>query len=703
MLFYGNFSFYILIQMNSIIKKFYKYCICAAQVQRFLNSCTMKRSTRQICRLQKGMVIYMKLRTKIQISFISTMAVLLIIIGIVTQNVNAAIITTLTNSSIATSATLASDHISKQLKDYLNVVTMVGSSEIISDSDTPIKEKSSFLNKYVEKYGFTSANLLDSRGVSLIDGTDFGDRDYVISALEGNTNVSDVTLSKYTNTYGVSIAAPVINTAGHISGVVYFRLDIDFMMDVIKSITISDNSYAYLVDNKGNIIVHPNSSLILNFNLNDQQGSVAELGKAIKETNSGDSTYEYNNETIMCGFGPVGNTNGWTIIIAAPETDFTPYIERVNRISIIMDIIAIIIAIIFSAVLASSISKPICRVENALVAVADGDFSLNLPTIRRKDEIGILQNTTVSLVHTLSDIIGQANEIMDSIANYDLSVKDMANYPGEFDKLSDSVNSIKHIMNNLILEVKNSVYTVQNGSHEIAQATTALSEGAVSQADSIQTLVSEFDDMAARIDSNSENEELINQKLDTLDENIHTANGQMEHLMAAVDSVETMSADIQKIVGTIDSIAFQTNILSLNASVEAARAGETGRGFAVVAEEVRNLAVKCREASMKTSELVNACVDSITNAKLCADATFESLSGIVTDSSEISVAFKDIANDTMEQAHKSKRIQDEVNNISNVVQTNTSTAQETAASTTLLSEQALHLKKMIEKFKISTK
>ena len=134
--------------------------------------------------------------------------------------------------------------------------------------------------------------------------------------------------------------------------------------------------------------------------------------------------------------------------------------------------------------------------------------------------------------------------------------------------------------------------------------------------------------------------------------------------------------------------------------MEAARAGEMGRGFAVVAEEVRSLAVKCRDASKKTSDLVNACVRSITNAKEYADTTFDSLSGIVADSSEIAAAFQNIANDTMEQAHKSKRIQDEVNNISDVVQTNTATAEETAASTTLLSDQARHLKELIRKFKI---
>ena len=473
------------------------------------------------------------------------------------------------------------------------------------------------------------------------------------------------------------------------------------MMDVIKNISISDHSYAYLVDKKGNIIVHPDNNLILNFNLADQQGSMKALANEIKENKAGDGTYTYNGETILCGFGAIEHTNDWSIVIAAPETDFTSYSDRVNTITVILDILAIMIAIILSTFLASSISKPIDQVKKALVSVSEGDFSVQIPKAHGKDEVAVLQNTTASLLHTLSDIIGQANQVMDSIANYDLSISDMNSYPGEFDRLSTSINSIKRMLKKLIMKVQNSVNTVENGSHEIAQATSALSQGAVSQANSIQTLADDFADVVTRIDNNSEHEELINEKLTALDQNIQTANGQMELLMSAVNSVETMSVDIQKIVGTIDSIASQTKILSLNASVEAARAGEMGRGFAVVAEEVRSLAVKCGEASNKTSDLVNDCVKSIANAKECADATFESLSGIVSDSSEISVAFQKIASDTLEQAHKSKRIQDEVDNISEVVQTNSATSEETAASTALLSEQAKSLKELIRKFKIS--
>ena len=643
----------------------------------------------------------MKLRTKIQISFSLIMAALLVIIGMITQKLNIATVNTLTDKSIATSATLASNHISQQLEDYLNVVSMVGTNERLSDRAATIMEKTAFLNKYVETYGFTSANLLDTKGISLKDGTDFSDRDYVILALKGTANVSDVTLSKYTNTYGVSIAAPVYDSANRITGVVYFRLDIDFMMDVIKNISISDHSYAYLVDKKSNIIVHPDNSLILNFNLADQQGSMKALANEIKENKAGDGTYTYNGETILCGFGAIEHTNDWSIVIAAPETDFTSYSDRVNTITVILDILAIMIAIILSTFLASSISKPIDQVKKALVSVSEGDFSVQIPKAHGKDEVAVLQNTTASLLYTLSDIIGQANQVMDSIANYDLSISDMNSYPGEFDRLSTSINSIKRMLKKLIMKVQNSVNTVENGSHEIAQATSALSQGAVSQANSIQTLADDFSDVVTRIDNNSEHEELINEKLTALDQNIQTANGQMELLMSAVNSVETMSVDIQKIVGTIDSIASQTKILSLNASVEAARAGEMGRGFAVVAEEVRSLAVKCGEASNKTSDLVNDCVKSIANAKECADAAFESLSGIVNDSSEISVAFQNIASDTLEQAHKSKRIQDEVDNISEVVQTNSATSEETAASTALLSEQAKSLKELIRKFKIS--
>ena len=161
-----------------------------------------------------------------------------------------------------------------------------------------------------------------------------------------------------------------------------------------------------------------------------------------------------------------------------------------------------------------------------------------------------------------------------------------------------------------------------------------------------------------------------------------------------------MSSDIKNIVGAIDTIAFQINILALNASVEAARAGESGRGFAVVADEVGSLAEKTSESSKMTAELIANCLKQIERAMESAESTAGCLKDIVDNSEVISDAFKDIAADTKEQAEKSLRIREEIANISDVVQTNTATAEETAAATQELSEQAKSLSRLISKFRV---
>ena len=167
-----------------------------------------------------------------------------------------------------------------------------------------------------------------------------------------------------------------------------------------------------------------------------------------------------------------------------------------------------------------------------------------------------------------------------------------------------------------------------------------------------------------------------------------------------VSQVENMSSDIQNIIGTIESIAFQINILALNASVEAARVGERGRGFAVVAGEVGNLAAKTTESSKQTAELITDCLNKIKSAMTCADSTSKCLKDIVENSEQISKAFNSISADTKEQADKSSRIKLEISNISDVVQTNSATAEETAAATQELSEQAKNLSKLISRFRV---
>ncbi|MCI5500795.1 MAG: methyl-accepting chemotaxis protein, partial [Lachnospiraceae bacterium] len=216
----------------------------------------------------------------------------------------------------------------------------------------------------------------------------------------------------------------------------------------------------------------------------------------------------------------------------------------------------------------------------------------------------------------------------------------------------------------------------------------------------ISQLVSSVEEVTERIVSDSENEENVQKRLQELDSLIVTGNNRMYDLDAVVAEVANMSSDIQNIIGTIESIAFQINILALNASVEAAHAGESGRGFAVVADEISDLASKTSESSKQTADLINNCIKQIEAAMTCADATSECLKDIVYNSVQISEAFKTISNDTKIQADKSVHIKSEISNISDVVQTNTATAEETAAATQELSEQAKSLSSLIAKFHV---
>ena len=617
----------------------------------------------------------MKLRTKIQLIFGGTAILLMSLMGSVAYSLSYQTQMQMVQTDVNRASALASENLSNQLQNYMNVTSIAGTDSIIRDSSASISDKEACIDRYVQTYGFTSGNLLDPNAVSLFDGTDFSDRDYVQRALTGEVCVSDITLSRYTGTYGVSIAAPVQSASGDITGVIYFRIDNDFMTSIVENLKISRNSSACIVDANNQIIAHENPELIMT---------------EAAASNDG-----------ICASVPVNNTNGWTLVITAPESDFTGAMTTMIRQFVIWDIIAVIAALIIAMLFANSMSKSVLTVKNAMLSISQGDLSCSLTKTKRKDELGVLQNTAASLVEMLQHIIGEANQILGSIAHFDLTTGEMNSYPGAFNSLADSVNAIRQMLTRMIIDIQSSSANVKSGSSQLAEATQLLSEGTVSQTSSIEKLVMDMNNVVDSINQNSENGNLINERLNTLDTKIQDSSQQMEHLLRIVDQIEEMSSDIQKIVGTIDSIAFQTNILALNASVEAARAGENGRGFAVVAEEVSSLASRSSDASKKTGELIEKCITGIAQAKESADVTASALESIVTYSAEIARSFDSISEATREEARKANSIRMEINNISDVVQSNSSTAQETAASTEALSQQAQTLEAMTSRFRVN--
>lgn len=641
----------------------------------------------------------MNIKTKLSLIFGAVVLAIVSVIGITSFNSSSEMGTSDAKNSMQISANLAANEIKGKLDDFMKMAQVSGQDPILSNSKSDSRATSR-IDSLASTYSFTSGNILDTNGVSRKDKTDFSDRDYVKKALSGNANISDLTLSKYTQNYGFSVASPVYDKNNAVNGVVYYRMDVDFMSNILDQISISDNSYTYLVDGNGLVIVHPDKSLIGKYNITDTKSGLGDISKAILSNESGAGEYTKDSNDYLCGYSPIEDTNGWTVVVAAPKNDFMGPTKAAMKTLMIVSIIALVAALLIAGIFSGKIGSAVHRVSQELSYLSVGDLTHEIDPSKRKDEIGHLQNSTRELQQTFRKIINETNTILGGMASYDLRQEDMHPYPGDFNQLSDSVNNIRKILQGLIRQVQSAASSVGIGSSELSSAADALAAGTVTQASSISQLVSSVEEVTERIVSDSENEENVQKRLQELDSLIVTGNNRMDDLNAVVAEVANMSSDIQNIISTIESIAFQINILALNASVEAAHAGESGRGFAVVADEISDLASKTSESSKQTADLINNCIKQIEAAMTCADATSKCLKDIVDNSVQISEAFKTISNDTKIQADKSVHIKSEISNISDVVQTNTATAEETAAATQELSEQAKSLSSLIAKFHV---
>ena len=241
---------------------------------------------------------------------------------------------------------------------------------------------------------------------------------------------------------------------------------------------------------------------------------------------------------------------------------------------------------------------------------------------------------------------------------------------------------------------------VMIGSSQMANGSQVLADGTTKQANAIEELTATITDISKHVQLNAENAAKAEKLSSDVQNKVIFQNEEMTNMLNAMADIEDKSNEIGKIIKTIDDIAFQTNILALNAAVEAARAGAAGKGFAVVADEVRNLASKSAEAAKNTTNLISASIDAVNNGAAIANSTAESMKEVMEISKETNSLIINIATATNEQADAISQVTIGLDQISQVVQQNSATAEETAASCEELSGQSRLLKEQVARFKI---
>ena len=315
----------------------------------------------------------------------------------------------------------------------------------------------------------------------------------------------------------------------------------------------------------------------------------------------------------------------------------------------------------------------------------------------RSDEVGALFRSLVDIVDCMIEVCDELKMIADGNLAFDVKVR------GEHDLLGQTLKEMVGDLNHMFSEIKSSATQVQTGSRQISDGAQALAQGSTEQAATVQHLSSSANGILAMTKENANISKEAAGLSKNIKQNAEKGSVQMEQMMAAVKEINDASVEIEKVIKTIDDIAFQTNILALNAAVEAARAGQHGKGFAVVAEEVRNLAAKSAEAAKNTGGLIESSVTKATLGMNIAGDTSASLNEIVSGINKSAEIIAAIAHSSEQQSGAIDQLNSGIDQVTHVVQQNSATAQQSAAASQEMSGQSDLLENLTSRFKLKDK
>jgi methyl-accepting chemotaxis protein len=349
--------------------------------------------------------------------------------------------------------------------------------------------------------------------------------------------------------------------------------------------------------------------------------------------------------------------------------------------------------------LVEQVEKPIYETSVALKKIAAGDLSAKV-TGDYKGDFDLIKSSLNGTVDELSGIITTINDTLRDVVEKDMTVRITKDFKGDFNNIKNSVNSIVQAESDLITMIVQASDSVSLGAKGIESASTSLAEGVSVQAQRVQNITKAFEIISTQTKENSKNAQNADKISKESIDHANDGHSKMCSMLVSMDEIHIASANIATIIKTIRDIAFQTNMLALNASVEAARAGTQGKGFNVVADEVRNLAMRSSKASKETQELINDIVARIKEGTTLASDASNALTKIVSDVNSVSRMVAKIASASAQQMNIVDKATNDMEQISGVVHANSATSQQTAAASIELSSQAAQLDGVLKEFKI---